>query len=168
LVQIREFLYPRREEIADVLPAQLGQWLLNANWMQRLIERFARGGQIVETTSLSGFLKLYCIAELRRSRRRSLRFQREMRRIRQWLALLSAIAAEDHALAVEVAQCPRLLKGYGDTHARGEKNYAALMDILPELRGKADAAQRLRRLREAALADDSGSKLAEAIQQVAA
>ncbi len=168
LVQIREFLYPRTEEIADVLPEWLGQWLMGANRMQRLIERFARGGQVVETTSLTGFLKLYCIAELRRSRRGSLRFQREMRRIREWLALISEVAANDYALAVEIAECPRLLKGYGDTHARGEKNYAALMAALPSLRGKADAAEKLRRLRETALAHESGDKLTAAMQQVAA
>jgi indolepyruvate ferredoxin oxidoreductase beta subunit len=168
LVQVREFLYPRTEEIADVLPEWLGKWLMGANWMQGLIERFARGGQIVETTSLSGFLKLYCIAQLRRSRRGSLRFRREMRRIREWLALISEVAASDYALAVEIAECPRLLKGYGDTHARGEKNYAALMGALPRLRGNADAAEKLRKLRETALADDSGDKLTAAMRQVAA
>jgi indolepyruvate ferredoxin oxidoreductase beta subunit len=168
LVQIREFLYPQTEEIADVLPARLGRWLLSANWIQRLIERFARGGQIVETTSLVGFLKLYGMAEFRRWRRGSLRFQREMKKIHGWLALIPVIAGQDYALALEVAQLPRLLKGYGETHARGEKNYDALMATLPELRGKSDAAQRLRQLREAALADDSGDKLAEAMRQVAA
>jgi len=168
LVQIREFLYPQTEEIADVLPVRLGQWLLNANWMQLVIERFARGGQIVETTSLSGFLKLYCMAEFRRWRRGSLRFQREMKKIHEWLALILAIAAQDYALAVEVAQCPRLLKGYGETHARGEKNYDALMNALLGIRGKEDAAQCFKKLREAALADESGDKLAEAMRQVAA
>lgn len=168
LVQIREFLYPRTEEIADVLPAWLGRRLMGAKWMQRLIERLARGGQIVETTSLTGFLKLYCMAELRRSRRGSLRFAREMEKIREWLALIPEVAAEDYALAVEIAECPRLLKGYGDTHARGVKNYGALMAALPQLRGNADAAEKLRRLCEAALADESGDKLAAAIQQVAA
>lgn len=168
LVQIREFLYPQTEEIADVLPVRLGRWLLSAKWMQRLIERFARGGQIVETTSLSGFLKLYCMAECRRWRRASLRFQREMEKIHEWLALIPMIAAQDYALAVEVAQLPRLLKGYGETHVRGEKNYAVLLGALTELRGNPDAALRLRQLREAALADDSGDKLAEAMRQVAA
>lgn len=168
LVQIREFLYPRTEEIADVLPEWLGQWLMGANWMQGLIERFARGGQVVETTSLTGFLKLYCIAELRRSRRGSMRFTREMKNIRAWLYVLPEVAAGDYALAVEIAECPRLLKGYGDTHVRGEKNYAALMAALPSLRGKAGAAENLRRLREAALADESGDKLTAAMQQVAA
>jgi len=168
LVQIREFLYPRAEEIADVLPVRLGRWLMNATWMQRVIEHFARGGQIVETTSLRGFLKLYLMAEFRGIRRRSLRFQREKEKIHLWLTLLPDVAAEDFALAVEVAECPRLLKGYGDTHVLGEKNYDSVMHAIGALRGKPGAAERLRKLREVALADESGDKLAEAMRQVAA
>jgi indolepyruvate ferredoxin oxidoreductase beta subunit len=167
-VQIREFLYPRVEEIADVLPVRLGRWLMNATWMQRVIEHFARGGQIVQTTSLRGFLKLYLVAELRRIRRSSLRFQREKEKIHLWLTLLPDVAAEDFALAVEVAECPRLLKGYGDTHVLGEKNYDSVMHAIGALRGKPGAAERLRKLREVALADESGDKLAEAMRQVAA
>ena len=52
-----------------------------------------------------------------------------------------------------------MVKGYGDTHAQGEKNYQAVIAALPKLRGKSDAASRLRALREAALADDAGEKL---------
>jgi indolepyruvate ferredoxin oxidoreductase, beta subunit len=168
LVQIKEFLYPRSEEIADVLPGALGRWLMNTNWMQSIIERYARGGQIVETTSLRGFLKLYFMAEFRRWRRSSMRFRREHLSIHIWLALLPTIAKDDYALAVEVAECPRLLKGYGDTHARGERNYNLIMDAVQSFRGQPDAAKRLRTLREAALADDTGEKLKTVMQQAAA
>jgi indolepyruvate ferredoxin oxidoreductase beta subunit len=168
LVQINEFLYPRSEEIADILPAPLGRLLMKTTWVQRLIERFARGGQIVQTTSLRGFLKLYFMAEFRRWRRGSLRFQREKEKISVWLGLLPEVAAENYALAVEVAEIPRLLKGYGDTHVHGEKNYDAVMKALQQLRGKPNAAEQLRKLREAALADESGDKLAEAMRQAAA
>ncbi len=168
LVQINEFLYPRSEEIADILPAALGRSLMNAKWMQHVIERYARGGQIVQTTSLRGFLKLYVMAEFRRCRRSSLRFQREHSAIHTWLALLPTIAADDYALAVEVAECPRLLKGYGDTHTRGERSYNLVINALKALRGRQDAAQQLRTLREAALADDTGEKLKSVMQRVAA
>ena len=56
-----------------------------------------------------------------------------------------------------------MVKGYGDTHAQGEKNYEAIMAALPTLRGKSDAASRLKKLREAALADDTGEKLARTL-----
>ena len=166
LVRIHEFLHPRVGELADILPAPLGRWLLATGWVRRLVERLTSGGKVVETTSLRGFLQLYLLASLRPSRRRSLRFHREQQRIREWLARIPALAAENYPLAREVAECPRLVKGYGDTHLRGNRNFDAVMEALPRLRRMDDAAHRLRKLREAALADESGQKLAEALRQV--
>ena len=78
----------------------------------------------------------------------SLRYSRERKRIGEWLALLPALAAENYALACEVAECPRLIKGYGDTHAQGSAAFDAVMDALPALRRQPDAAARFRDLRE--------------------
>lgn len=72
----------------------------------------------------------------------------------------------DYDLACEVAECPRLIKGYGDTHALGSSNYESLMQALPVLRQKSGAAARLRALRETALADETGKKLADALQEL--
>lgn len=166
LVRIHEFLHPRVGELADILPAALGRWLLATGWARRLVERLTGRGKVVETTSLRGFWQLYLLASLRPSRRRSLRFHREHQRIRGWLELIPALAAENYALAREVAECPRLVKGYGDTHLRGNRNFDAVMEALPRLRRMDDAADRLKKLREAALADEKGEKLAEALRQV--
>ena len=84
----------------------------------------------------------------------------------EWLALIPKVAEEDYALALELAECPRMVKGYGDTHAQGAKNYALVLGALPKLTGKPEAASLLKRLREAALADDSGEKLAIALNEV--
>jgi indolepyruvate ferredoxin oxidoreductase beta subunit len=127
LVEIHEFLHPRVEEIADILPARLGRWLLETNWVRRLAERFTRHGRVVQTTSFTGFLQLYLLAGLRRWRRKSLRFQNEQARINQWLAAVLNLARQDYALAKEVAELPRLLKGYGDTYARGRQEFDAAM-----------------------------------------
>jgi indolepyruvate ferredoxin oxidoreductase beta subunit len=135
-------------------------------WARRLVERFTGHGKVVETTSLRGFLQLYALASLRSSRRRSLRFHGEHQRIREWLALIPALAAENYELAREVAECPRLVKGYGDTHLRGNRNFDAVMEALPRVRSMPDAAVHLKKLREAALADESGEKLAEALRQI--
>lgn len=168
LVQINEFLYPRVEEIADTLPAGLGAWLLKRKSLTRLIERIAQGGTIVHTTSVRGFLLLYAVAEQRRWRRKSLRFRREHEQIGKWLAQVLAIAPQDYSLAREVAECPRLIKGYGDTHRRGTQNFETLMNALPRLRRMNDPASSLRTLREAALADEQGKKLAAALEQLPA
>jgi indolepyruvate ferredoxin oxidoreductase beta subunit len=163
MLQIKEFLHPRVQEIADMAPAPLGRLLLRSALMRRLTEAITGNGKIVETTSLHGYLQLYMVACMRRWRRVSLRFGKEQKAIAGWLDLIARVAPEDYALALEIAECPRMVKGYGDTHAQGEKNYEAIMAALPVLRPKRNAAQRLRNLREAALADDTGEKLAKAL-----
>jgi indolepyruvate ferredoxin oxidoreductase beta subunit len=168
LLHINEFLHPRAQEIADVLPAGLGRWLLGSSWARHLIEQFTGKGTILETTSVRGFLQLYIISGLRRWRRRSLRFAKEQKGIGNWLAQIPPLAKENYALALEFAECPQMVKGYGDTHLRGEKSFEAVMNVLPRLRQRNDAAACLRKLREAALADDTGEKLAEAMRTVIA
>jgi len=168
LLQINEFLHPRVQEIADMMPVALGVWLLKTNWARGLAERLTRHGQIVQTTSLRGYLQLYAIAGLRRWRRKSLRFQEEQKRIGQWLAQIPVLVQEDYGLALEVAEFPRVVKGYGDTHVRGRQNFDAMMEALPRLRRRAGAAAYVKKLRTAALADESGQKLAEALQEVSA
>jgi indolepyruvate ferredoxin oxidoreductase, beta subunit len=165
LLHINEFLHPRVDEIADTLPAGLGRWLMKPGWPRRLVERMTREGRIVRTSSLAGFLQLYCVASLRGMRRRSLRFEREMSACRRWLASVAEIARHDYALAVEVTRCQRLVKGYGDTHARGMRSFTAIEAALPALRREGAAADRVRQLREAALADDSGKRLADLLGQ---
>jgi indolepyruvate ferredoxin oxidoreductase, beta subunit len=166
VLQINEFLYPRIEEITDIMPAGLGTWVLKTGWTNRVMSRFAGNGRILETTSLQGFLQLYLIAALRPWRRKTWRFQREHKRIGAWLDQLISLAPENHALAIEVATLPRVQKGYGDTHMRGCKSFDAMMSTIASLRGRDDGADCLRRLREAALADESGEKLAATLHEV--
>ncbi len=166
LVQINEYLHPGIEEISDMLPARLGQWLLDARWMRRIVERMTRRGQIVQTTSLYGFLQLYMISGLRRLRRRSLRFGHEQQRIAAWLAQIPPLAPENFPLAQEVAEFPRVVKGYGDTHVRGRRSFDALMGALGLLRNRTDAAISMKRLREAALADEDGERFAQILGEV--
>ena len=166
LVQINEYLHPGIEEISDMLPAWLGRWLLETRWMRRLVERFTRRGQIVQTTSLRGFLQLYVISGFRRLRRGSLRFSQEQQRISAWLAQIPPLARDNFALAMEVAEFPRVVKGYGDTHTRGRRSFDTLMGALECLRAKPNASAAMKRLREAALADENGEKFAQILGEV--
>lgn len=166
LLQIKEFLHPKVEEFADIMPAALGAWMLRTEWVIRLINRLARKGKILQTTSLSGFLQLYMLAGLRGFRPRMLRFKREQKRIIDWLAQLKDVAQTDPSLALEVAECPRLVKGYGDTYLLGARNFESLMNALPRLRRMENPAARLKVLRELALADDTGKKLENALAEV--
>src|SRR5262249_8680125 len=124
---INEFLHPRVEEFADIMPAALGAWLLKTSWATRLVNRLFGQGKILRTTSLRGFLQLYWLAGLRRWRRKTLRFRREQTRIDDWLERVQDLAQSDYALAQELAECPRLIKGYGDTYLHGTRNFESLM-----------------------------------------
>jgi indolepyruvate ferredoxin oxidoreductase beta subunit len=166
LLLINEFLHPRVEEFADILPAGLGAWLLKTQWASRVVNRLTGKGKILQTTSLSGFLQLYWLASLRRWRPKTLRFKREAQRINYWLQQVKDVAQTDYALSLEVAECPRLVKGYGDTYALGSRNFENLMQALPALRQMDNAAARLKTLREAALADDTGKRLENALAEL--
>jgi indolepyruvate ferredoxin oxidoreductase beta subunit len=164
VLRITEFMHPRVQEIADTLPAPIGRWLLRSGMPRRLVEKLTVRGRHVETTAIGGFLLLRSIAALRRFRRRTLRFVEEQERIEAWLGRIGAFATHDSALAVEIARCQRLVKGYGDTHARGWTNFQRLMQEVDRLAAKPDAAPRLAALREAALADETGQALAKALE----
>ena len=158
-LDIHEFMHPRLEEIADTLPAAAGRWLLGSAWARACLAPLTRRGRVVRTSSLRGYLLLYFVASLRRTRRRSLRFATEQQRIEQWLAAIGELAPSHPALALEVARTQRLVKGYGDTHARGWHNFERLMAVVPGLRADPNGGQQLRQLGEAALADDTGQAL---------
>ncbi len=159
LLAINEYMHPRVEEIADILPAGLGRWLLASRAARAVLGRFTREGKVVRTSSLGGFLQLYAIAALRPLRRRSLRFGAEHDRIGIWLSQVRRLAATHPALALEVVRAQRLVKGYGDTHARGWRSFQRLMAELPRLEADAEGGRRLGELAGAALADDGGQSL---------
>lgn len=162
LLAINEFMHPRLEEICETLPAGLGRWLAQPHWVNRFVGSRTQAGRIVQTSSLRGYLMLYVIARLRGMRRRTLRYELENRRIEAWLSQIVDSAKYNPALATEVAQCQRMVKGYSDTHARGLKNYETVMAAVVKA-GAQLAPATLRDLRDAALADEHGHKLRAAL-----
>ena len=159
VLAIDEYLHPGVREIAETLPAAIGRAVERPGWLRRTVERFTRKGRIVTTSSLGGFLMLHAVAGMKRWRRSTTRYAAENAAIEAWLARIAATATTHPALAVEVAQCQRLVKGYSDTHERGVRNFETVMAALQKA-GPALAPATLRELREAALADEQGSKLA--------
>lgn len=164
VLTINEYMHPRLQEIADTLPAGLGRWLLGSGVPRRIVERLAAKGRVVQTSSLRGYLMLAGVAGLRRWRRGTLRFANENARIEAWLTDIHAAAALDLGLACEVARCQRLVKGYGDTHERGLRNYATLRSAWQRDGARVTPAL-LAQWREAALADEHGKALAAALAQ---
>jgi indolepyruvate ferredoxin oxidoreductase beta subunit len=165
LVEVREFVKPRVEEICGTLPAGLGRRLLASPRAHRALTRFTAGRRI-STSTISGFALLRSLAAFRRFRRSSLRYQIENQRIEAWLTLIAEIAPQDFGLAVELAECQNLVKGYGDTHERGWTSFSRISSLAPSLVGNPAGAAQLRALREAALADDSGVQLERAMSHL--
>ena len=165
IVDITEYLKPGPEEICGVLPARLGAWLL-----QRLPTDKA-WAMTVRTTRLSGFLRLKLLASLRRWRPASLRAQQEADWRKRWLALVEKALDVDPRAAQEVAALAGLVRGYGSTYARGQQNYALIVDALaaPMLSGalpSAMLADALLQARLAASKDPEGETLARVIASV--
>ncbi|HEV2042745.1 MAG TPA: indolepyruvate oxidoreductase subunit beta family protein [Casimicrobiaceae bacterium] len=164
VLAINEYMHPRLQEVCETLPAGIGRWLMSSGWPRRWVERLTQKGRVIETSSLRGFLTLYLVAGMKRWRRSTLRFAQENERIEQWLQQIVQTAAHNPELAVEVAKCQRLVKGYSDTHERGLRNYDTLMAALRRS-GTALAPATLRELRDAALADEHGDKLRATLTQ---
>lgn len=158
-----EYFHPRLEEISDILPPFLGRWLASSKIARTIFGPMFRKGRVIRTGTLSGFMILRVLAGLRRWRPRSLRFQRESTAIEAWLARIKALAATNVPLATEVATCARLLKGYGDTHASGTANFNRIMEFVDDNNAgdasEVNLTEKVRQLRDAALADDEGETL---------
>ena len=159
IMQIREFLHPRSEEFADTLPTAAGRWLLRTKPVTSSIEKLTKNGIILQTTSIRGYIMLYFVARLKPIRRRSLRFNLEQERMDQWIVLINREIKNNYDLAYEIAECANLIKGYGDTHANGWRNFTLVMEQVQVLRNEPGVANRISELRKAALADEDGAKL---------
>jgi indolepyruvate ferredoxin oxidoreductase beta subunit len=161
-----EYFHPRMEEVCGALPARLGAAIEARPKLMRMLNRFVDRGLRIRTDTILGFGMLWIIGGLRRYRRYLLRHKVEAAHLQDWLDLAEAERGRDYALAVEVLKCRRLVKGYSDTHVRGLSKFDRVLACLPMLRGRIDAADWLRRLREAALADTGGIMLDGAIRTV--
>ena len=170
-VAIIEFLKPGIEEICQILPPRLATAILRLAERRGWTGRFHWGMEI-KTTSISGYLRFLMLAKLRRFRPGSYRYREEQTAIEAWLGLIAAASAKSAALALEIAQCARLIKGYGDTWKRGAANYARIeaQVIRPVLAGRIAVARGIDAVtsaRTAALLDPDGESLARCLADIA-
>jgi indolepyruvate ferredoxin oxidoreductase, beta subunit len=166
LVEVTEFMHPRMDEVCGLLPAGLGRAIESRPALFKALDRVVNRGRRVRGGTIGWFLVLYGLAGLKRFRRSTLRHAREVEHRDAWLAAVKTAAATDYALAVELAANRRLIKGYSDTHARGQSKFDKVMAAAARLQGRPDAAEWVRRLREAALKDEDGIALAGAIKTI--
>jgi indolepyruvate ferredoxin oxidoreductase alpha subunit len=167
---VTEFLKPGVEEFCSILPPWLARRIL------AFAERHAKfatahWGMEINTASLSGFLRFYILARLRRFRPRTWRYREEQRDIGNWLKLILRAAPLSAELATEIAECARLIKGYGDTHKRGSDNYRVIVAqvIEPALAGQIplrQATDAIASARTAALLDPEGEALSKCLAEL--
>lgn len=166
-VVVTEFLKPGIAEFCDVLPEGIARRVLARAEKSEKLRNWHKGMEL-NSSSVTGFLKLKTLAGMRRWRRTTWRFRREQESIEAWLGLVSKAREIDARLAAEIAECARLIKGYSDTHVRGTGNFGRINAALitPALGGEIDAesaAANIAAAREAALADPDGETLSETL-----
>jgi indolepyruvate ferredoxin oxidoreductase, beta subunit len=169
---VTEFLKPGIEELCQVLPPRLARAILayseKRGWLGKVYF-----GMELKSTTVSGYLRFRALAKLKRFRPSSWRFAEEQVAIECWLARIGAAAKLSGDLALEVAECARLIKGYGDTWKCGTSNYATIEArvIAPVLEGRIPlraGIDAVASTRTAALLDPEGEGLARALAAIEA
>ena len=169
---VTEFLKPGVEEFCSVLPPLLARPILKTAELFPALGK-AHWGMAINTVSISGYLRFAMLAKLRPWRPKTFRFKQEQRDIEAWLSLIGRAARLSADLALEIAGCARLIKGYGDTHQRGSDNYRLIADRVmdPALNGRlplGQAVDAVASARTAALLDPEGEALTKCLGELAA
>jgi len=168
--KIVDFLKPGTEELCQILPPTWARAVLaiaaRHGWLAR-----AHWGMEINSTSISGFLRFWMLAQLKPWRRRSYRYQEEQAAIEHWLALVAEAAEKSADLALEIVACASLIKGYGDTLRRGVANFETIETrvILPTLAGRIPlqcGMDAVANARAAALADPEGESLSRCLSEI--
>ncbi len=151
---VTEFFRPRPEEICAILPASLGRAIIGSSLGRKALN-LVSGPKKLKTNTLTIYFSLRFLAMLRRFRRSSLGYQQEHSMIKNWLDGIMLAASSDRALAIEIAECGRIVKGYGGTRERTSEQNMAIVSAYNKHRQL--MAEDIKALRHAALEDDSNT-----------
>lgn len=169
LLRVFDHFKPGVPEIAALLPGALAERL--KRWdrarVARGLEPFALPAKL-PTHRLHGLLALRALAALKPWRRRGQRYAQEQALIERWLAGIAHGLREHAPLGLAIARCGRLVKGYGATNDRGRDNLLHVLDHLALDAARGSAAERAEAVNAActaALADDAGTALDQALLQ---
>jgi indolepyruvate ferredoxin oxidoreductase, beta subunit len=170
IVDITEFMKPGMEEVLGLLPPLLARPLLRfahaRGWSKAAMPLN------VTTTRFSGYLRLKFLASLKRWRPRTFKSKTEQTWLARWLRLVEDAAKRDPAAARELIIAAKLVRGYGDTYARGLANFDRIIAALvgPALAAQvspSDWADQLLQARLAAEKDPEGTALSATLAAIA-
>ncbi|KKC32523.1 indolepyruvate oxidoreductase subunit beta family protein [Devosia psychrophila] len=166
LVYTTEYMHPRMEEVVGSMPKSMGNWLIANRRLYDGMGRFVNKGRRVRTGTVFWFMALYMVSALKPMRRGMLRHSIEMEHVAHWLDVAKGQLPSNYPLAVQALATRRLVKGYSDTHSRGEAKFDRVLSAVPMLAGRTDGGEWLARLVLAALADEAGKALEGALSTV--
>jgi len=169
VLRIDDYFKPGVPEFAALLPAGFAAALIRWDRRRQQAGKSALALPLkLATHTLSGFLILRTLASLKWLRKRGSRFAIEQSTIERWLAGTEQGTRSHWQLGHEIAQCGRLIKGYGTTNERGKENLLHVLDHLAAAASFPSAAARaeaIRAARVAALADEAGKALDRTLVQ---
>ena len=170
-VVVKDFLKPGIEEICSLLPGVLARPILALAHRRGWTETVYFGREVT-SSGVFGFAAMRAMALLKPWRPHCHRYAQEQAEIESWLDSVAATARIAPELALEVAECARLIKGYGETWRRGAGNFRRIRDavIAPAATGiwpVAFAVDAIANARAAALADPEGKGLDRTLAAIA-
>ena len=169
VLKVYDHFKPGVPEVAALLPQGLAKRLLR--WDRARVVRGQAPWSMplkVARHALWGMASLRLLASLRVLRPLGSRYATEQALIEEWLDGIENATRHSPALGLELARCGQLIKGYGSTNERGKDN---LLHILRQVCGTAskvpvaEQAQAVARIRQAALLDEAGQALDQALLQ---
>jgi indolepyruvate ferredoxin oxidoreductase beta subunit len=169
VLKVYDHFKPGVPELAALLPQSLANRLLR--WDRARVANGQAPWSMplkVARHALWGMASLRLLASLRVLRPLGSRYATEQALIEEWLSGIEATTRQSPALGLELARCGQLIKGYGSTNERGKDN---LLHILRHVCGQtsqvpvAEQAEAVARIRQAALQDEAGQALDQALLQ---
>jgi indolepyruvate ferredoxin oxidoreductase beta subunit len=167
LLKIYDHFKPGVPELAAMLPVSWAQALLKWD-KQRIANGKGPWSMPIKLArhSVGGMLSLRFLSLLRVFRPYGHRYMTEQALIEEWLSGIGRAFSVSPHLALEVARCGQLVKGYGSTNERGKENLLHILHtVCMPNSAKTVAAQisAIAQIRKAALQDEAGQQLDQAL-----
>lgn len=132
LFRVRDYLKPDAEEVYGLFPDFIVSPVLKISDKLKLSPKKPfMISQKPETTSFSGFLRLWFLSRFKFSRRYSYRFKKENQNIMKYIEYVNKYSSVDYDLGCLVAKSGSIIKGYGKVRRRTVNTFNSfLKDIV--------------------------------------
>jgi len=167
LLKIYDHFKPGVPELAAMLPVSWAQALLKWD-KQRIANGKGPWSMPIKLArhSVWGMLSLRFLSLLRVFRPYGHRYITEQALIEEWLSGIGRAFSVSPLLALEVARCGQLIKGYGSTNERGKENLLHILHTVcvpNSAKSVVEQISAVAQIRKAALQDEAGQQLDQAL-----